>query len=198
MTLVTQFRRRLDPLLAEFRFARRQAREERSAHRTAVQEVQDAAAAQALVQDVAEAVQGHAHRQLASVVTRCLAAVFDDPYTFEIIFTKSRGKTEARFQLSRDGLVLDDPPNQCGGGVLDVAAFALRIACLMLSTPRRRRLLLLDEPLRHLHSPVYRKRARELIMTLAEEMKVQVIMTTGMRELMCGKVISLDGEGNNR
>ena len=53
--------------------------------------------AQALVQTVAEAVQRKAHEQVASVVSRCLEAVFGtSAYEFKIDFQKARGKTEAR------------------------------------------------------------------------------------------------------
>lgn len=146
--------------------------------------------AQQLVQVVAEQVQQQAHRQVASVVTRCLKAVFgEDSYEFQIIFERKRGRTEARLLFTRDGLEVE-PLEAAGGGVVDVAAFALRLACLMLSMPRKRKLLVLDEPFRFV-SQEYRPRVRELLLTLSKEMEVQILLVTHAEELVCGKVIEL-------
>lgn len=153
--------------------------------------VADATSARDLIQAAAHAVQEEAHSRLATVVTRCLKAVFgDEAYTFRIRFERKRGKTEAHLILERDGLELDDPLSQAGGGVIDVAALGLRLACLLTSIPRLRKLLVLDEPLKHL-SAQYRPAAREMLETLARELEVQVIMVTHSDELRCGEVIEL-------
>ncbi len=83
-----------------------------------------------------------------------------------------------------------DPTASVGGGVVDVASFALRLACLLLASPKRRRLLCLDEPFKHL-SENYRPAVRELIEVLAREMDVQFIIVTHSNELKIGKVIEL-------
>jgi ABC-type sulfate/molybdate transport systems ATPase subunit len=77
-----------------------------------------------------------------------------------------------------------------GGGVVDVAAFALRIACLTLRKPALRKVLILDEPFRFL-SAEYRPRVRSLIESLADEFGVQFIIVTHLDEFRCGKVITL-------
>lgn len=146
--------------------------------------------ARALVQGVAKEVQEQAHARIAGVVSRCLETVFDDPYTFHIRFDSKRGKTEARLLLERDGLILENPLREAGGGVVDVCALALRLACLVLSTPRRRRFLCLDEPLKFL-SVNYQPRVAELLMELAEEMDIQFLIVTHSKFLKLGKVIEL-------
>ena len=145
--------------------------------------------AQSVLQLVATEVQANAHRRIAEVVSRCLSLVFDEPYTFNINFERSRGRTQAILTLERNGLELD-AMGGVGGGVVDVAGFALRLACLMLARPQVRRLLVLDEPFKHL-SREYRPRARTMLTTLAEEMGVQVIMVTHDKALMCGKIVQL-------
>ena len=144
-----------------------------------------------IIQTVAREVQQQAHIHLSQVVTRCLQLVFDqEAYEFHIEFEKKRGRTEARLQLLRNGMVLDDPINESGGGVIDVAAFALRLSCLMIQKPKLRRILFLDEPFKFL-SEEYRPRIRDMLMELSKEMRVQFVIITHIPELICGKVIHL-------
>lgn len=160
--------------------------EERHAADGAEKRAVDVLSARRLLQAVAVSVQQSAHRQIGSVVSRCLEAVFDDPYEFRVDFVEKRGKTEAELRFDRGGMVVD-PMSASGGGVVDVAAFAARLACLVLSRPPRRRLLVLDEPFRFV-SRNLRPRIRRLIETLAEEMKVQFVLVTHDPQLVVGKV----------
>jgi DNA repair exonuclease SbcCD ATPase subunit len=143
--------------------------------------------AQQLVQEVAQHVQQQVHNRIASVVSRCLKAVFDEPYEFKIHFERKRGRTAARLVFVRDGMEIV-PMQGSGGGVLDVAGFALRIACLVLARPKVRRLLVLDEPFKFVSSE-YRERVRDLLETLAEEMGIQFVMVTHIPELQTGKIV---------
>jgi ABC-type Fe3+/spermidine/putrescine transport system ATPase subunit len=83
-----------------------------------------------------------------------------------------------------------DPLDATGGGVCDVAAFALRVACLMLSQPPKRRLLVADEPFRFV-SEEYRPAVRQMIETLADELGIQFILVTHATEFEIGKVVRL-------
>lgn len=143
-----------------------------------------------ITQAVAEKVQHQAHSRIAAVVSRCLA-IFDEPYEFKIIFEQKRNRTEARLVFIKAGIEIDDPTDECGGGVVDVAAFALRLACLILAKPRRRRFLCLDEPFRNIHGERYQERMGELLETLSREMKVQFLIVTDDDWLKRGKVIEL-------
>jgi hypothetical protein len=185
------YRKALAPKVGAYRHALATAAEERQALTAAEGRYAAALAAQRLAQAVAERVQQTAHAQIQAVVTRCLEAVFDNKYEFSIKFARKRGRTEAALTLSLDGNELDDPTDQTSGGVIDVAAFALRLACLVLARPRRRRLLVLDEPFRFVHSTAYRVRVRKLLEALSTELDVQIVMATGMKELRAGKVIDL-------
>ena len=151
---------------------------------------EDVTTAQELAQGVAQAVQQQAHDQIARVVSRCLETVFEEPYEFHIHFERKRGRTEARLVFERDEIEVD-PMTASGGGVVDVASFALRLSCLVLNKPPLRRLLILDEPFRFL-SEGYRLRIREMMMSLAKEMKTQFIMVTHIHELRTGTVIEFD------
>ena len=150
-----------------------------------------AESARRLLQGVASAVQQKAHGQIASVVSRCLEAVFDDPYEFEIKFVERRGRTEAEMLFARNGNLVD-PMSASGGGVVVVAAFAARVAKLMLSRPFGRRLLVLDEPFRFVNGRELQLRVRELIETLADEMKIQFVMATNDPPLAVGRVVEVE------
>lgn len=175
---------------ASYHLACKQVEEEERQLKLAAQKVIDATQAQKLVQASAEALQNRVHTQISSVVERCLETVFgEDSYKFKIVFESKRGKTEASL-IFMDGDNELDPTTSSGGGVLDVAGFALRLACLMLSTPKKRRLLVLDEPFRFL-SKEYRPRVRELMIALSEELDLQFLMVTHSLDLTAGKIIEV-------
>lgn len=143
-----------------------------------------------IAQNVAKSIQEHIHNQIAGVVTRCLECVFpDNPYEFRITFERKRNQTECNLSFVRDGLEVD-PTTASGGGAVDVAAFALRLAALMLNTPRKRRLVVLDEPFKFV-SQEYRDNVREMLNMLSTEMGVQFIMVTHIEELQTGSVVTV-------
>lgn len=149
----------------------------------------EAQQAQETLQHLAQAVQQQAYNQISEVVSSCLSSVFDDPYEFKIVFERKRGRTEASLRFHRHGLDLD-PLTASGGGMVDVAAFALRVACLMQHRPRLNRMVVLDEPMKYV-SAEFRPRVREMLEKLSKEMKMQVIMVTHSEDLVAGKVIQL-------
>ncbi len=184
---------KLNRLMADLDHAERSVRSERKSLCEAKERIRVLTEAADCVQKVSEAIQTRVHKQVAGVVTRCLAAVFDKPYQFDIRFVKRRGRTEADLVLLQDGLELTDPMNQAGGGVLDVASFALRLVALILTQPKKRRLLVMDEPYRHAKPPeVLAPRICALLETLSREMKVQIILIPSIdRYYQIGKVIDL-------
>jgi DNA repair exonuclease SbcCD ATPase subunit len=142
-----------------------------------------------ILQAVGKEVQAIVHKRLADVVSRCLAAVFDDPYQIDIEFSAKRNRTEASITFVRDGQAVN-PMTASGGGVVDVAAFALRIAAICLQYPAPRRLVVLDEPFRFL-SEQYREAGRQILESLADEMDCQFILVTHIKELSAGQVIHM-------
>lgn len=187
---IDKWRAKADQGLAQYTMAQANAKALQGKVAAASGHLDDCRAAQAVVQAVASAVQQEAHARLAAVVTRCLQTVFpDDPYTFQIYFEEARGKTQARMVFERAGLGVD-PMGAAGGGVVDVAAFALRVACLMLARPAKRRLVVLDEPFKFL-SKEYQPNVRAMLLGLSRDLGVQFIMVTHIPALQCGKVVEL-------
>lgn len=157
----------------------------------AKQRAADARQAQAIVQGVGQHVQEQVHKQIAAVVTRCLKTVFqDEAYSFRIIFERKRGKTDARLAFFENEVEID-PIKEGAGGQVDVAALALRLACLLLIRPPLRRVLILDEPFRNVNGAKYQARVGQLITDLASEMNIQFIIVTDDDWLQIGKVIRL-------
>lgn len=190
MTLLDDYQRRVDKMLAKYQHANRSVKQERARLKEAKQHATAARQAQQVVQEVAQQVQQKAHQRIAKVVTRCLAVVFgEDAYEFKIVFEKKRGSTSARLVFVRDGQEYD-PLTACGGGVVDVASFSLRLACLILAKPPARRLLVMDEPFRFV-SQEYRPLVRGLLETLASEMDIQIILVTHDETFHVGKVVEV-------
>ena len=149
----------------------------------------DADDAQEIVQAVAETVQEEAHKRIAGVVSRCLETVFDEPYRFNINFERARGRTEAHLVFIR-GEHTVNPIDASGGGVVDVAAFALRLASIMLARPPKRRLVILDEPFKFV-SAEYKDRIRMMLEGLSEDLGVQFVMITHDEALCCGRILEV-------
>lgn len=186
-----QLQKRLNKLQAEYRLACAYVKQERAKLQEAEAYSLAAQEAQQLAQHVAQHIQAQAHRRIATVVSKCLSSVFgEDAYEFQIKFEKKRGKTEAKLIFVRDGKEFH-PLRSSGGGVVDVASFALRLACLVLSKPQARKLLILDEPMKHLSSD-YRPKIGHMLETIAEDMGVQIVMVTHDETLQIGKVIEVE------
>ena len=180
--LVRSIRARHDSVIATLR----KERQELSSAMTSLKAANDA---QEILQHLAQAVQEHAHKRIADVVSSCLAAVFEDPYEFKITFERKRGRTEARLSFVRDGLEVD-PLTASGGGMVDVASFAFRVACLMLHQPKLSRVVVLDEPFRYV-SAQYQDNVRMMLEKLSEDLRVQIIFITHNPALATGRIIDL-------
>lgn len=188
--MLDKWRTDVDQKLSRLSLVRDKIKDEREALRSVEERADAVEKAQDLAQQVAAQIQNQAHARIADVVSKCLETVFDNPYTFHIRFDKKRGRTEAKLVFERDGLEMD-PLSAAGGGVVNVAAFGLRLACLLLSRPSLRRVLVLDEPFRFV-SVDLRHRVKALLEAIAAETGVQIVMVTHDPQLCAGTVISLE------
>jgi hypothetical protein len=150
--------------------------------------------AQRITQHIAGLLQQRAHERMSRVVSRCLEAVFEEPYEFFIRFERKRGKTEAVLEFTRDGEAYSDPLNEVGGGVLDVAALALRLSCVMVSKPPSRRTFILDEPWSNVRGASNRDRTSKLLKVLSEEFGVQWIINTDIPSYRAGTVVDMSDQ----
>lgn len=185
-------RNKLNNFLSDYKHISLKIKEEKQSLIEIKEKLKNIEQAQSIAQQIAEQIQTHVHNQLTEVVTKSLESVYDNPYEFLIQFEKKRGKTEAKLVFRRDGYNLDDPKNEAGVGQIDIASLALRSSCIMLMRPKRRRLLILDEPLRNVNGTENRKRAANTLQSLAYDLGFQIIMATGYDWLQLGKMIEID------
>ena len=175
--------------MERLRAARAAVKAEKAGVAKAVETLTATKEAQALAQEAARLVQTKAVDHFSGVVNRCLQAVFDRPLGFKLLLEKKRGRTEAR-PAFYDG-DKEVPRQFVAGGVKDVAAFALRLAKLRLERPKKRQLLVLDEPLKHLNGNSEQERFAALLADLSKEFGVQIVLVTDDEFLKIGKVIEL-------
>ncbi len=188
--MISTLRKIADQQMVEYSHARRAVRDEKIFLEEAQVHFKDAGEAQIVIQTVASEVQQIAHLRVANIVTKCIKAIFgEESYNFKIIFDRKRGKTEARLVYLRGDYEVS-PCNAAGGGVLDISAFALRLACLVLSMPTSRKLLVLDEPFRHLAVSKSEKVA-QMLRQLCEELGIQIVLITHNEELRVGKIVEI-------
>jgi len=140
--------------------------------------------AQVIIQTVAKQTQEELQYHISELVTLALSAVFDDPYELILEFVIRRGKTEADIYFIKDGERID-PLSATGGGVVDIASFALRVALWSLSQPKTRNIMILDEPFRFLSRDLQPK-ASLMLKELSEKLNLQFIMVSHSPDLIEG------------
>lgn len=138
---------------------------------------------QVFLQKIAKETQERLSLQIEDIINSALDAVFPNEYTFRLEFTTSRNRTEAQllFYDQRTGKEVD-PMNASGGGVVDLTAFALRIACYVLEN-NTDNVIILDEPFRFISRDL-QERAGKILKTLSEKLHIQIIMVTHIKELI--------------
>lgn len=146
------------------------------------QEAVHADEARAVIQAVAQATQRELEYHVSEITSLALSAVFDNPYRLVLEFVQRRNRTEADIWFERDGQRCR-PIDSAGGGAVDVAALALRVAMWSLRRPRSRATLILDEPLKMLSRNLMPK-AAAMIGEISRRLKLQVIMVSHAAELI--------------
>jgi len=141
---------------------------------------EDALKARSILQTAAENTQKVMETQMSTLVTSALEGIFPDPYQFVVRFVQRRNKTECDLLFSKNGEEFK-PVESSGGGPLDIASFALRVAfwCIQSNRPT----IILDEPFKFLSVDLQPK-AGELLKRLSEELGIQFIVITHLTELL--------------
>ena len=139
--------------------------------------------AQAFLQSVAQETQNQLKFRIEDIVNMALETCFPDEYDFRLNFNIARGKTDCElvFISKRTGREVD-PMNASGGGVVDVACFALRTACYVLEQGIDN-VIVLDEPMKFVSEDL-RHRVCEVIKNLSLKLGVQFIIVTHIPEFV--------------
>lgn len=112
---------------------------------------------------------------ISEITTLAMEAVFDNPYKLKVKFIFRRNKTECDLLFERDGNLIN-PLIASGGGSVDVAAFALRVASWSMQTPGSRKTLVLDEPFKHLRGRKENERVLQMIKEISKKLNLQIII----------------------
>jgi DNA repair exonuclease SbcCD ATPase subunit len=130
--------------------------------------------AREIIKEVGLKTQSQLQVYISDIATLALNAVFDDPYELKVEFVQRRNKTECDIYFVRDGNRID-PLTASGGGAVDIASFALRIASWSMTTPHTRNTIVLDEPLRFLSAGL-QERASTMLKEISEKLGIQFIL----------------------
>lgn len=130
--------------------------------------------AQIILQTVARQTQQQLEFHISEMVTLALSSVFKDNYEFKIEFIEKRGKTEAELWFLKEGKKIN--PRMDGGGIIDIAAFALRLSLWKLLKTKTRNTFFLDEPFKHLKGLEENKKVIQMIKMLSDKLNLQIIM----------------------
>ena len=135
--------------------------------------------ARAFFQVQAENTQREVSETLSVIITSALKSVFPDDYECVIEFTGSG----AKLYLKKGEDIIEDPINSVGGGVIDIASFAARVAFIFLSGSSRT--LIADEPFKAVSSDL-RVKIPEMLQLLSEKLGVQFIIVSHLQEIIEG------------
>lgn len=134
--------------------------------------------AREIIREVGLKTQEQLQVHISDITSLALDAVFEDPYELVAEFVQRRNKTECDLMFERDGERMD-PIGASGGGAVDVAAFALRIAAWSMQSPKRRNVVILDEPMKFLDGRTDRiEKASQIIKELSDRLGIQFIIIT--------------------
>ena len=162
-------------------------------------EAQDAEAAMTEAADViaklAESRSAASVAAFQQTATQCLQAIFGADHAVLLTASSSAGKSQIKVEV-QIGDQTYDPLTACGGGIVDVLCFGLRLASLVYDVNRPRKLLILDEPFRFV-SRQFRPKIAAMLVSLAASCGVQIIMVTHQPELEVGEVVRLGQQHGN-
>lgn len=113
---------------------------------------------------------------ISDIASLAMESIFNEPYKLILSFVERRNKNECDILFQRDNEQFS-PIDSSGGGAVDVASFALRIASWSMAMKRTRPVIILDEPMRFL-SADRQENASEMIKEISRKLGIQFIIVT--------------------
>lgn len=130
--------------------------------------------AQVFLQQVAQNTQSQLKYQICEIVQIALDSCWPGEKEFSLEFEIKNNRTEASIRFIEEGQLLN-PSEEDGGGVVDVASFALRLAVWSLG--KTSPIILIDEPFKML-SVDLSKEISSIMKELSSKLGLQFIMIT--------------------
>jgi DNA repair exonuclease SbcCD ATPase subunit len=133
---------------------------------------------------IQETTQQQIREGFEKLVTYALQYIFAENYQFKLEFDRRGNLQECNFKfISPEGVEITDPMDALGGGIMDVASIALRVALLELHKPKNTSFLALDEPTRNV-SAEFIPKCGNFFKELNNKLHRQIIVVTHQEALM--------------
>ena len=131
--------------------------------------------AQAFIQNVAKKTQEQLKYHIEDIVQLALDSIFPHEYRFSIDLEVKYGKTSCNLIFKNNGYEIDIM-KAAGGGVVDIASLALRVA--IWSIGKTDNVLVLDEPIKNIQPASLQMEAWDIIQKLSQQLNLQFIIIT--------------------
>jgi len=132
---------------------------------------------------------GFMQNKQAQIVNACtnlgtlmLKSIYGEEYKLVLSFEVKRGKSEAGISVFKDGMELS-LDEETGGGIVDVAALAMRFALWGLMEPRTSPVFILDEPARFISKDKLPLMGN-ILKELSQKLGVQLIIVSHEDDLI--------------
>jgi DNA repair exonuclease SbcCD ATPase subunit len=182
MTEISEFRKTLERYKAEQTLTRRNLKQARSRFVDAKKEKNNHELARELVKEISLKTQRQLQVHIGDITSMALEAAFpDDPYELKVEFVERRNKTECDLYFERNGQRIE-PMDGSGGGAIDVASMALRVVGWCLHNPKKRPLIVLDEPIKFLSKDRHESMSL-IIKEISDKLGIQFIIVTHEEKL---------------
>ena len=181
MQTIKQLKSRLDELKGQRAILSTQLSKLKQERKENVRETRRYEQAKEVIREVGQKTQEQLQYHISDITSLALEAVFEDPYKLEVEFVQRRNKTECDIYFTRNGNRVN-PLQASGGGAVDVAAFALRIASWSLEVPKKRNCIILDEPTKFV-SKQYSEKVSAMFKEVSKKLGLQFIIVTHDRKL---------------
>lgn len=173
---ISKFRKSLENIRGRVEETRETMSAAKSRIRSNTRSLQHHEAARELIREAGRKTQERIQYHISDITSLALDSVFENPYQLKAEFINRRNKIECDLYFERDGERMD-PLSASGGGAVDIASFALRIASWSMARPHSRNTIILDEPLKNL-SAAYQEKGSEMLKEVSERLGLQFIIVT--------------------
>jgi DNA repair exonuclease SbcCD ATPase subunit len=146
------------------------------------EKVGDQIKARWVITEVAQQTQQRFKVKVESLVTMAIRSVFDRPFEFSLEFERKYNKMTCRPVVKEEEKIYDDPEYDLGGGMLDIISFAFRIVLWSLENPRKRNVIILDEPMKNMGKLIVF--GGQVLKEISHKLNLQLIIITHEDELL--------------
>jgi hypothetical protein len=130
-----------------------------------------------ILTEVTRQTQVHFQKQVESLVTKAIQAVYDRPLEFKLEFIRKANKLQCVPKIMEGDFEFDLEFDKAGG-LIDIVSFAFRVVLWSLQNPRSRPIFFLDEPMKFVGKGMLLDRAGAILRQMSHEIGLQLIIVT--------------------